>query len=375
MSMKSSEITTPMPKRPTIADVAQACGLSRATVARALSGMGYVENEKRLLVQKTARKIGYRTSALARSLRTQRSASVGVLIADITNPIFPQIVKGIDDVLSAKGHTILLCNTDESPQKQIALASSLIDRHVDGLILVSQSLETSAIRDLLASGPPCIFVNRRPFETADYVGPDNIQAIDLLVDHLAGIGHTKIGYITGTESSSTSRERLSQFSVALQRHGLAVRSEWVFPGDYTIECGREAVRKMSLLSDRPTAIMAANDLSALGMIEEAQSRGLSVPRDLSVTGFDDMLSFSDQFPHSLSTQGLTTISQPKREIGMAAAAMLLERLAGGRETTLQPVILPVDIKVRDTTAPPPTGQEKPHRTRRKRGTVAHRAAR
>jgi DNA-binding LacI/PurR family transcriptional regulator len=112
--------------------------------------------------------------------------------------------------------------------------------------------------------------------------------------------------------------------------------------------------------------MAANDFSALGMIEEAQSRGLSVPRDLSVTGFDDMLSFSDQFPHSLSMHGLTTISQPKREIGMAAAAMLLERLAGGRETTLQPVILPVDIKVRDTTAPPPTGQEKPHRTRRKR---------
>jgi LacI family transcriptional regulator len=366
MSMKRSEITTSMPKRPTIADVAQACGLSRATVARALSGKGYVENEKRLLVQKTARKIGYRTSALARALRTQRSASVGVLIADITNPIFPQIVKGIDDVLSAKGHTILLRNTDESPQKQIALASSLIDRHVDGLILVSQSLETPAIRDLLAGGPPCVFVNRRPFETADYVGPDNIQAIDLLVDHLAGIGHTKIGYITGTESSSTSRERLSQFSVALQRRGLAVRPEWVFPGDYTIECGREAVRKMSLLSDRPTAIMAANDFSALGMIEEAQSRGLSVPRDLSVTGFDDVLSFSDQLPHSLSMHGLTTISQPKREIGMAAAAMLLERLTGGRETTLQPVILPVDIKVRDTTAPPPTGQEKPHRTRRKR---------
>ncbi|PVE22279.1 hypothetical protein DC522_22080 [Microvirga sp. KLBC 81] len=363
MSKGSSEIRTSSRKRPTIADVAQACGLSRATVARALSGKGYVDGEKRLLIQQTAKKIGYRTSALARALRTQRSASVGVLIADITNPIFPQIVKGIDDVLSARGHTILLCNTDENPQKQLALASSLVDRHVDGLILVSQSLETQAIRDLLEGGPPCVFVNRRPYEAADYVGPDNIQAINLLVDHLVGLGHKKVGYIAGPESSSTSRERLLQFSVALERYGLSSKPEWIFPGNYTIECGREAVRRMMTLSDRPTAIMAANDISALGIIDEAQNRGLSVPEDLSVTGFDDVLGFSDLLPHSLSMRGLTTICQPKWEIGVAAAEMLLRRLAEGREANLQSVVLPVSLKVRDTTAPLRSDRAKPRRTR------------
>ncbi|MET3927439.1 LacI family transcriptional regulator [Devosia sp. 2618] len=324
--------------------------MSRATVARALSGKGYVDKQKREVIENAAKQLGYRTSAIARALRTQRSRSIGVLVADITNPIFPQIVKGIDDVLSAEGHIIFLCNTDENTAKQFKLASSLIDRNVDGLILVSQNLESEGFRNLLAGGPPCIYVNRRPLEGEyDYVGSDNEQAIEFLVEHLVGLGHRQIGFIAGSANSSTARERREFYHRALERRGITMEDNFVFQGDYTIEGGRRAFVEMMQRGPALTAVMASNDFSALGFIDAAQAFGLTVPGDISVTGFDDTAGVNSFMKYPLPIKGLTTIYQSKREIGIHAANMMLRRLDGSAGTAPQVAIVPTNLRARDTT--------------------------
>ena len=336
-------------KRPTLVDIARECGLSRATVARALSGKGYVELDRRRLIQETAERLGYRTSTIARALRTQRTSSIGVLIADITNPIFPHIVKGIDEVVSTDNHTIFLSNTDEDPQKQVAIVRSLLDRQVDGLVMVSQTLAEEAAK-LLENGPPCVFVNRRPHAGVDYVGPDNEQGIELLIAHLRGLGHERIAYISGPAHSSTSRERLAHFRVSMASCGLTVDERLVYPGNYYLETGARAAAELMTVEPPPTAILAANDFVALGVVGHLQRAGLKVPDDVSVAGFDDVFDFSLMEANALKVEGLTTVNQPKRHLGRAAGKLLLERLAEP-DAPARKVILPTELCVRKTTGP------------------------
>lgn len=336
-------------KRPTLVDIARECGLSRATVARALSGKGYVDLDRRRLVQETAERLGYRTSTIARALRTQRTSSVGVLIADITNPIFPHIVKGIDEVVSTDDHTIFLSNTDEDAQKQVAVVRSLLDRQVDGLVMVSQTLADETLK-LLQHGPPCVFVNRRPHDGVDYVGPDNGQGINLLLAHLRGLGHRRIAYVSGPSHSSTSRERLERFHSAMAASGLAVDERLVFSGNYYLETGARAAASFMAVTPRPTAILAANDFVALGIVGYLQKAGIRVPEDVSVTGFDDIFDFSLMEANALKVEGLTTVNQPKRHLGRAAGKLLLERLKEP-EAPPRSVILPTELRIRDTTGP------------------------
>lgn len=338
-------------KRPTLIDIARECGLSRATVARALSGKGYVEEERRQLIQQTADRLGYRTSTIARALRTQRTSSIGVLVADITNPIFPQIVKGIDEVVAADNHTMFLCNTDEDPQKQQAIVRSLLDRHVDGFVLVSQTL-TDGFLKLIENGPPCVFINRRPpGPVMDYVGPDNAQGIRLLLDHLCGLGHKRIAYIAGPALSSTAQERLSNFRSGMTARGIAVDENMVLRGNYSFESGRAAAESLAALGTLPTAVIAANDFVAMGIIEFFQQRGMKIPEDLSVTGFDDAFEMQADGHYPLRFEGITTVDQPKRDLGRAAGRLMLQRISTP-DAAPNTLILPTRLRIRDTTAPP-----------------------
>jgi len=338
-------------RRPTLIDIALECGLSRATVARALSGKGYVDEERRRLIQETASRLGYRTSTIARALRTQKTASIGVLIADITNPIFPQIVKGIDEVVAADDQTIFLCNTDEDSQKQQAIIRSLLDRNVDGLILVSQML-TKEFLTLLENGPPCVFINRKPPNPVlDYVGPDNAQGIRLLLDHLCGLGHKRIAYIAGPVSSSTAQERLANYRLGMAERGLLLDERMIVGGNYNIESGRAAAAILSRLEPRPTAIISANDFVAIGVIEYLQQQGLSVPQDMSVTGFDDAFAMQIDGHYPLKIEGITTVDQPKRDLGRTAGRLILERI-GRPDGPPNNIVLPTTLRVRHTTASP-----------------------
>ncbi|OON41880.1 hypothetical protein BTJ39_01605 [Izhakiella australiensis] len=337
--------------RATLADIARELGMSRSTVGRALAGNGYVSPEKKQLILATAERLGYRVSTIARALRTQQSMTLGVLMADITNPLFPAIVKGIDEVVSAAGYTLFLCNTDENPQRQQTLIRSLLDRQVDGLIMLSQTL-SDASRALLRNGPPCVFVNRMPARfKADYIGPDNQQAIDLLLNHLYTLGHRHIACITGPAQSSTVLERTAAWRAGMARLGCAAPQDYLIEGDYRGSSGRRAVEALLRCQPRPSAVLAANDFVAMEVINGLAERGLAVPGDISVCGFDDI--FGDHFTAlaGLQQKGLTTVDQPKRNLGQAAAQAMLARLAQPRAPA-STNILPVSLQARDTSAAP-----------------------
>lgn len=315
-----------------------------------MSGNGYVDSETKKIVEQAARELGYRRSAIARTLRTNRSDTVGILIADISNPIFPRIVKGADEVLAPEGMTLLLCNTEGDSVKQMAFVQKMLERQADGLILVSQSLP-EAVTALLAGGPPSVFVNRRPDPDAfDYVGPDNVAGIEALLAHLSVAGHRHVGYIGGPENSSTARERLGAFQEAAPRFGIVSDPDLQLLREYDYGAEREGAAELLTRSGRITAIVASNDMAAMGVIAEARSRGLRVPEDLSVTGYDG--AFREPMWESLypDRPQLTTIGLPRRQIGVEAARLLLRRIKAP-EAAVAKMILPIEMIAGNTTGP------------------------
>ncbi|MDU5191582.1 MAG: LacI family DNA-binding transcriptional regulator [Mixta calida] len=337
----------------TLADIVRESGMSRSTVGRALAGNGYVNPEKKQHIIATAERLGYRASTLARALRTQQSMTLGVLVADITNPLFPAIVKGIDEGVSAAGYTLFLCNTDENPQRQQTLIRSLLDRQVDGLIMVSQSL-SEASRQLISEGPPCVFVNRMPADLqGDYIGPDNVQAMNLLLDHLYGLGHRCIACVTGPAQSSTARERKEAWLSGMARLGCPVPPSYLIEGDYHARSGRRIAEQLLQCEPRPTAVLAANDFVALEIIKVLNEQGITVPGELSVCGFDDVFGAHYMALASLQEKGLTTVDQPKRELGQAAARAMLNRLHAPQSAASR-TILSVILQARDTSGEVPS---------------------
>lgn len=335
-------------RRATIRDVAQACGVAPSTVSNALANKPHVAEATRRQILEVAQAVGYRASSVARALRLQRTFTVGVLLADIANPVFPRIVRGIEDVLTQGGCMLYLCNTDGREDKQVAYMRSLLDSHVDGLILVSQHTESAEVMALLDQGPPFVLIHRRNrTREFDYVGLDNRSGITLLIEHLVEFGHHRIAFIGGPRPSTAAEEREEAYDSALWRHGLPVEPELKQPGDYSIECGRAAADRLLGLARPPTAVIASNDFSALGMITRAVERGRRVPGDLSVTGFDD--SFIADLPFA----NLTTVRQQKRAIGAAAARLLLERITTRQAKAAREIIFTPELIVRGTTGPPP----------------------
>lgn len=347
--MKSAKTVmhTPGANRVTLADIVNDSGMSRSTVSRALTGKGYVNPEKKQLILATAERLGYRVSTLARALRTHQSMTLGVLVADITNPLFPAIVKGIEEGVSAAGYTVFLCNTDENPQRQQMLIRSLIDRQVDGLIMVSQSLSETS-HQLLHNGPPCVFVNRMQSDMrCDYIGPDNSQAMNLLLDHLYALGHRRIACVTGPAQSSTARERKGAWLNGMARLGCTMPQSYLIEGDYHASSGRRVAEQLLKCQPRPTAVLAANDFVALEIINALNGQGIAVPGELSVCGFDDVFGAHYAALASLHVKGLTSVDQPKRELGQAAARAMLNRLGAPQSPAIR-TILPVTLQARDT---------------------------
>ncbi|WEX07271.1 LacI family DNA-binding transcriptional regulator [Chelativorans sp. AA-79] len=340
-------------RNPTLTDVARAAGVSRSTAARALSGTGYVDSAKRRHIEETAARLGYRGSAIARALRTNRSKTVGILIADITNPIFPRIVRGADEALTAEGITLLLCNTDGAADRQAAFVREMLERKADGLILVSQSVELDIV-EVLRTGPPAVFVNRTPDpHSFDYVGPNNKAGIDALLDHLTSLGHRRLGFVHGPQNSSTARERFDRFQSRMAELGLPVSPSQIYMGDYTVETGRAAADALLKTppDQRPSAILAANDFVALGLIDRARAMGLSVPEDLSVTGFDDAFGDADWHRVFPNAPRIVTVDQPRKKLGRLAAELLLERIADPSRTPITRIV-DVGLVPGSTTAPP-----------------------
>ena len=324
-------------------------GVHAATASRALN-----PETRRLVNAETARRVlraaeslGYQPNPIARSLKTSRSMTIGVVIPDLTNPLFPPIVRGIEDVLTPAGYSALLVNTDNDPAREKSLITTLRSRQVEGLIVATALLEHPLLSELHAQGVKMVLVNRRVADLElPSITPDDATGVALAVKHLVGLGHRRIVHVAGPQTTSTGVTRARAFSSALRDHGIKDDPSLIVSCDYWIEsAGARAVRDLLDSGAEFTAVVAGNDLIALGCYDVFAERGLSCPDDISVVGFNDM-PFLDKLQPPLTSVGV-----PHHQVGVEAARMLLEAL-NEPDRPPRSVLLPLSLNVRGSTAPP-----------------------
>jgi LacI family transcriptional regulator len=334
---------------PTLRDVADAAGVHPATASRALNPAtrGLVNADTARRVIKVAEGLGYRPNPIARGLKTSKSSTIGLVIPDLTNPLFPPIVRGIEDVLEPAGYSGLIVNTDNDLQREQAQIELLRSRQVEGLIIATALLEHPLLDRLHREGVPMVMVNRRP-EGLDIpsITPDDASGIELAVSHLAALGHRRIAHLAGPSTTSTGMARLRAFRNAVRDRDLDSDPALVVSCDsWTEQAGADALRGLLDAGTDLTAVVAGNDLIALGCYDVFAERSISCPGEISVVGFNDM-PFLDKL-----APPLTTIAIPHHQIGAEAARLLLDAIAeptrGARS-----VLLPLALVVRGSTAPP-----------------------
>src|SRR5919109_373534 len=269
-------------------DIAKETGFSISTVSRVLSNSSYRVSEPiREKVLRVAATMGYEPNIAARSLRTDRTNTIGIIVDDLLSPFTPPIVRGIQDYLHERGFLSLIVNSDWDPDQEQAAIKTLLSRPVDGIILVEYSHQTTS-NVLERSHKPRVFVHRlfgSPIKNS--VVPDDYYGASLATEHLIRLGHRRIGYINGPERWHTCRARLSGYQDTLAKHKVGFELSLVQPGDWELESGYAAAKNLLGHTERPTAFFAANDMMALGAIYAIQDAGLSVPADVGVVGYDN----------------------------------------------------------------------------------------
>lgn len=329
----------------TIKDIAKELGISASTVSRALSDSSLVNERTKRKILQVAERLGYERNELARALVMGSSGAVGLILPDITNPFFSDVARGVGEIADRIGAGVILCNTDGRIDRELNYVRLMRRKRVDGLLLCSTTIEAPYLQELARARMPFILVSRLSGQSGvPYVVTDDHAGAKLAVEHLVDLGHRSIGFIGGPENVQASRDRLEAYLDVLRSNGLATRPDWKCYAGFTQAAGREAAQRMLSLPDRPTAIFAANDVTALGVLEVAEGLGLQIPADLSLVGYDD-ISYA-----SLPRIQLTTVAQPAVEMGQIAANWLFEALANPEIPRLQRILSP-RLVVRSTTAP------------------------
>ena len=326
--------------------VAKRAGVSTATVSRVLSRPDVVAPGTRQKVLKAVEHLGYTPNSAAQHLRTRRSAKILVTVPDISNPFFSLILQGIEEAAQREGYAVLLGDTQHNEAREERYALMLRRSEADGLIFLGHRLPKVAAELIRLMAPQCApVVNGCEFSPGlgvPGVHIDNAKAAAEAMDHLYALGHRRIGVVTGPLDSPLSVDRLRGTTACAQAHGAGARLA-VMTGDFSIDSGAAAARELLDRPERPTAVFCFNDEMAIGAIDAARRRGVKVPAELSVVGFDDI-----RFARHIDPP-LTTIAQPMREIGHGTVALLLEILAG-RRTPPASVTLPHRLVVRGSTA-------------------------
>ncbi|MGZ4167796.1 MAG: LacI family DNA-binding transcriptional regulator [Solirubrobacteraceae bacterium] len=333
----------------TIRDVARLAEVHPGTVSRALNEQtrALVNEQTAARVLRAADELGYRPNPIARGLKTNRSYTIGVMIPDLTNPLFPPIVRGIEDRLGAAGYTALIVNTDNDPERERSHIEAMLARQVDGLIAATARLDVTLLAEAAAAGTPLVLVNRSLEDgSAPAVTVDDHRGIALAVEHVARLGHRLIGNVAGPQNVSTGHRRHLGFQDAMHAAGLPVDPGHVsFAGAFTEREGARACADILEHQPRVTAIVAANDRLAMGCYDTLAAAGLSCPQHISIVGFNDM-PFIDRLQPPL-----TSVRVPQREIGTTAADLLLGQLSD-EEAPAQEILLEPELIVRGSTAPP-----------------------
>jgi LacI family transcriptional regulator len=311
----------------TIKDVAQAAQVSTASVSRVLSGHTRSSDAMRQRVLSAARELNFRPNAVARSLRTTGTRTVGLVVSDLLNPFFTELARAVEDTARGAGFSVIVGNADEDPTQQDHYVRILLERQVDGLIVVPTVETSPLLREAAEQGHPLVLVDRPAADVnAPIVSADGSAAIEELVDHLVSTGRRDLAIVTGPDQAGTSRERLMAFRAALAKHGIALPKERFLHGDFRAASGHEALSTLLASRHVPDAVFVANGPMALGALQLlSEQRGPSsvrVPEDLALAVFDDMPWFT------LLRPTLTAIEQPTARLGERAMQMLLDRIQG-----------------------------------------------
>ncbi|MFF5881477.1 LacI family DNA-binding transcriptional regulator [Streptomyces sp. NPDC014603] len=314
-----------------IKDVAAEAGLSVATVSRVLNGHPSVSEEARRRVTAAVERLGYRPNAVARSLRTHQTRTLGLVISDVMNPYFTELARSVEEEARALGYSVIIGNADERPDLQDHHVTTLLDRRIDGLLVSPTDGGSPRMLDAARTGTPMVFVDRWiPGVDVPVVRSDGRDAVRDLVAHLYGLGHRRLAIIAGPAATTTGRERVAAFREALGAYGLDLPDAHIGQGDFQAESGRRVTEGFLALAEPPDVLFAADNLMALGALDAIRERGLRVPDDIALAAFDDIPWFVHTDPP------VTAIAQPTRELGRAAVRALVDRIEGrpGESVTL-----------------------------------------
>jgi DNA-binding LacI/PurR family transcriptional regulator len=331
--------------RPTIYDVARLAGVSTATVSRSLNGTGQIAPGTRAAIDAAVEQLGYRPNTIARSLVTKSTQTIALLLPDITNPFYAALVSGIQQRALEAGYTTLLCTTEGDPEREEQYLSLLRAKQVDGVLVDGLVLPPDRVARFVADGFPIVCLDRDVDSAAvPLVQVDNRLGARLATEHLLSLGHARVAHVAGAPELGISEERVAGYREALAEAEIEPDPALVVVGSFTLEGGYEAAKSL-LAGGSPTAIFAANDLSAIGVINAIVESGRRVPADVSVVGFDDLLL------SAYTTPPLTTIHQPALAIAERAMQLLLD-LSNGRQVRRFRHLLEPALVVRGSTAPP-----------------------
>ena len=334
-----------------IKEVARLAKVSTATVSRTINGSDKVTAETAQRVRSAIETLKFYPNTNARALGSGRSSLYGLIISDITNPFFPELVKSFEDVAVQFGQEVLIANTNYDPHRMEVCVSRMLQRKVDGVAIMTSEMDEHLIDELSSRSIPLVFLDTgTPQKGISNIAIDYASGIDAAVEHLSALGHTSIGFISGPMTLTSARVRRRAFMQSLKRKGLYLDRRLIEEGNHRMDGGHEAMIRLLGKDPRPTAVLTSNDMTAIGAIGALSEHGLKVPRDISMIGFDDI-------ELSAFTQpALTTVRLSRPEIAKVAFRALYnargDASAKGAEYTIQPVLIE-----RKSTGPVPKKQE------------------
>lgn len=331
---------------PTIKDVAKHAGVAPITASRVINKAGYVSEDTRKRVETAIADLGYIPNRVARSLRSKQTNTLALVLTDITNPFWTTVARGVEDAASEDGFSVILCNTDESDTKQDAYVRLLLQRQVDGFLLVPSESSVHALSLIQKQGVPVVVLDRKVPHDVDTVRSDSVTGAVQLTRLLLDLGHRRIAILTGPRDISTATDRVKGYRFAMVEAGVTVDERLVCYGTFTQQGGYEMSQTVLNVEPRPTAIFAGNNFIAVGVLRAFRETGLSVPDELALVAFDDLP------PTYVIDPFLTVAAQSAYEMGQIATQLLLQRMTGRSTGASQEVLLPTQLIVRESSGKP-----------------------
>ena len=338
-----------------MSDIATTVGVAPMTVSRVLNQNGYVSKATRSRVLSVVKEMNYRRNGLARSLKRQRTDTIGLVLGDISNPYATELARAVREAATMKGYNLFICISEHSAEEDIAAFESLTSHSVDGLIVATRANDSGDeyLKSIVENNVPIVAIGRDFYhEQIDYISADNLRGGFEATQHLIDLGHQRIGFIGATLANEAKLKRLQGYLNALEKHGIEIDERLVtgrreartgVPGYSTEKIGYEGMKRLLSLPNRPTAIFARNDFTAIGAMTAIKEAGLRIPQDIAIIGFDDIPLAVHMSP------SLSTVRQPMRLQGEIAAEMLLRRIESDESLLREEKILNCELIIREST--------------------------